>query len=216
MSDKPGHPAEIVNNWLKKRITNLLPCSCLLCACDNELLICQPCRSQFFNGTLSRCPCCATALTAPPDLSVSLTNMTTGDHIFHCEKCLQLPPAFDATIVACDYIAPLDQLVLALKFGHRLAVAPVLAKLLAEEILKTSALPELLIAVPLSRKRLAERGFNQSLEIAKPLSEQLALPLYPHLLQRIRHTEAQTNLHPNQRGLNICNAFPQTPAMQIK
>ena len=83
-------------------------------------------------------------------------------------------PAFDATIVAAKYAAPIDQLVLALKFGNRLALAPLFARMLRDALLyahpQEIALPTLLTAVPLGPRRLAERGFNQALEIAKPLS----------------------------------------------
>lgn len=128
-----------------------------------------------------------------------------------CGVCLQLPPAFDATFVAVNYIPPVDQLVLALKFGGRLALAPLFAYKLRDALLMAqpgeNALPSRLIAVPLSSRRLAERGYNQALEIAKPLSRTLGIPLDPHLLIRHRNTRAQSLLQPDERHINIRNAF---------
>jgi ComF family protein len=125
------------------------------------------------------------------------------------------PPAFDRTIAVCSYAAPLDQLVLSLKFGQRLAVAPALADLLANKIKRDGAsgvlIADLLLPVPLSAARLAERGFNQSLEIARPLARSLLRPLYPRLLQRCRDTIAQSLLPPTQRRSNLRHAFNLNP-----
>lgn len=68
-------------------------------------------------------------------------------------------------------------------------------------------LPALLTAVPLGPRRLAERGFNQALEMAKPLSCKLGIPLYPRLLIRQRETLPQSLLHPDERHKNIGGAF---------
>ncbi|MFC7298560.1 ComF family protein [Herminiimonas aquatilis] len=127
------------------------------------------------------------------------------------------PPAFDATIVASDYTAPVDQLVLALKFGNRLALAPLFARKLRDAILREPAfaMPALLAAVPLSEKRLAERGFNQALEIAKPLARAIAIPLAPQLIERTRDTLMQAMLPTAERHRNIRHAFA-LPANAIK
>ncbi len=128
-----------------------------------------------------------------------------------CGNCLKQAPAFDATIVAADYAPPVDQLVLALKFGSRLALAPLFARMLRDALLQehaqSVALPTQLIAVPLGAQRLAERGFNQALEIARPLSRALGIPLDAHLVARQRETTAQSLLHPNERHKNIRHAF---------
>lgn len=178
---------------IKTSIANLVPCSCLLCGDENNQAICMDCHRQFFSATPRRCTSCALPL---PDVGT------------RCGQCLSDMPAFHRTTVACDYIAPLDQLILDLKFGHQLAVAPVLAKLLAQSaLLAEPPLPELIIPVPLSRNRLAERGFNQALEIARPFAKLINRPLYPRLLLRVRDTTAQTLLHPIERQDNIRLAF---------
>jgi ComF family protein len=126
-----------------------------------------------------------------------------------CGECLRAPPAFDATVVAADYSPPVDRLVLALKFGSQLALAPLFARLLHEAWPGEGKLPmpDRLTAVPLGRQRLAERGFNQALEIARPLSRALGIVLDPHAIARLRETRAQTLLHPDERHENIRHAF---------
>lgn len=182
--------------WLT-RLPGLLPSACALCGCDGGLL-CAACQAQFFGRPQPRCRQCAIAL---PDLAPADTAV--------CGNCLKAPPAFDATLVAADYAAPVEQLVLALKFGHRLALAPLFARLLRDALLqaRTEALPSLLTAVPLGPQRLAQRGFNQALEIARPLSRMLGIELDPYLVLRLRETRPQTLLHPEQRQQNIHRAF---------
>ncbi len=168
-------------------------------------MVCADCQSQFFITSPNRCVCCALIL---------------AEGAKRCGQCLSHPPAFHSTSVACDYIAPLDQLILALKFEHQLAVAPALARLLGNAVLSMpvaqQALPDLLMPVPLGRARLAERGFNQAAEIAKPLARLLNRPVYSQLLNRVRETTAQTLLHPDQRHKNIKHAFSPNPIYSDK
>jgi ComF family protein len=129
--------------------------------------------------------------------------------VWRCGDCLRAAPAFDATVAATDYAPPLDQLVLALKFGGRLELAPLLAALLHEaaEDLAQDEQPALLVPVPLGSRRLTERGFNQALEIAKPLGRALGLPVAGTLVRRVRDTDAQSLLHPDERRRNVAGAF---------
>ena len=187
---------------LRARIPALLPSSCALCGIDSADALCSGCRQQYFVRHRERCPQCATPVAAPGPAA-------------RCGACLKNPPAFDATLVATDYAPPMDQLVLALKFGSRLALAPLFARLLRDALLsaqmKTMPLPALLAVVPLSPQRLAERGFNQALEIAKPLARTLGIALEPQALRRVRNTQAQAMLHPDERRKNIRNAFTVAP-----
>lgn len=179
-------------------VRSLLPETCLLCGLEQQAALCRDCEAQFFGHASPRCSSCALPLDQPAP---------------HCGQCLAQPPAFSHTVVACDYRAPLDQLVLALKFGHQLGVAPVLAAQIARELARwpVAQRPQLLLPVPLSRERLAERGFNQALEIGRALARLLGLPLATQLLQRTRDTAAQSLLHPRQRQDNIRAAFALNP-----
>jgi ComF family protein len=189
-----------LHHWSRhflNRLPAVVPSSCALCGMTGRESICAGCHRQFFSKPIHRCIQCATALS---DTSVA-----------RCGECLRQPPAFDATIVAADYAPPIDQLVLALKFGSRLALAPLFASMLRDAMLhsreKNTSLPAYLTAVPLGRQRLADRGFNQALEIAKPLSRSLGIPLLARLVSRSRETQAQSLLHPQERHQNIRHAF---------
>jgi ComF family protein len=183
------------SQFIRARLPLLLPSSCALCGACGDAALCAGCRVQFFSERVHRCACCAVAL---PESAGSI-----------CGTCLAHKPAYDATIVAADYAPPVDQLVLALKFGRRLELAPLLADMLRDASLRNRQvpLPSQLTAVPLGQMRLIERGFNQALEVAKPLSRSLGVPVHAGLLVRQRDTSAQSLLHPDERHRNVRNAF---------
>ena len=137
-----------------------------------------------------------------------------GGGATHCGACLDNAPAYDASMAAVDYGAPLDQLVVALKFGGRLALAPLFAQLMRDALLHApqAPLPDLLMPVPLGEQRLIKRGFNQALEVARPLSQALGIRLEPRAVLRLRETDAQSTLHPEQRRKNMRGAFSVAPA----
>ena len=195
---------------LVARLGTALPGVCALCARTGAHVLCSGCRLQYFGQTHPRCRCCGLPLSG------------TEPQPALCGQCLRQPPAFDATVVAADYAAPIDQLVLELKFGARLALAPLFADLLGQAVLAVLAaqpdgalsatLPDYLIPVPLGALRLQQRGFNQALEIARPLATALGLAIAPRLLVRTRETAAQARLPPRERRLNLRGAFTLTPA----
>ena len=67
--------------------------------------------------------------------------------------------------------------------------------------------PDALIAIPLHRARLRQRGYDQALELAKPLARALRLPLLPDRLVRDRDTAPQSRLDAVQRRRNLRRAF---------
>jgi ComF family protein len=188
------------HRWPRALAGVLLPSCCALCGDACGAVVCMPCHAQYVEARL-RCIRCANPLVA--------------DQQAHCGKCLSDPPAFDATVAAADYALPLDQLVLQLKFGSRLALAPWFAQLLRDAALAQPhvALPDVLCPVPLGPQRLVERGFNQALEIARPLARALGVPLQSRLAVRLVDTQAQSGIAPGDRKKNIRGAFSVEPDM---
>ncbi len=197
----PCLPARQLGRQLSQKLSlSLLPSSCALCGARCGAAVCAACGAQFLAPGPPRCPRCANPV-------------GQRDAGLACGACQSHPPAFDATIVAADYAAPLDQLVLQLKFGGTLALAPWFGRALADCAMARDglALPNLLCPVPLGPKRLVERGFNQALEIARPLSRSLGIALRPALAVRARDTMAQSGVAPAERKKNIRNAFIVAP-----
>ena len=183
--------------WLGATV---LPAQCALCGTGCPQALCAPCRAQYLGQARRRCRQCANPLA---DIEVAPL----------CGRCLRQRPAYDATVTAFDYAAPVDQLLLQLKFGARLALAPLLAELLYVAIQQQQGweAPQLLCPVPLGPARLAERGFNQALEIARPLARLLDVPLQPRLALRVRETRAQSGVAPQERQANLAHAFAIAP-----
>jgi ComF family protein len=140
-----------------------------------------------------------------------------------CERDLPWLPA-PATIpqavpvfCALAYEFPVDRLVTAAKFHGRLDHARLLGALLLRALRAPLARgvvprPDALVPVPLHRRRLAGRGYNQALEIARPLARGLGLPLRPAWASRARETREQTGLAAAERRRNLRGAFLATPA----
>ena len=182
----------------RQLLASLLPAQCALCAGPCRELVCVPCRQQYLEQTRPRCRQCANPLDDMAQL---------------CGRCLRRPPAYDATFTAADYAAPVDQLLLQLKFGARLAHAPLFAQLLAQAVQRDSNwdAPQLLCPVPLGPARLVERGYNQALEIARPLARHLDIALQARLALRVRETKAQSGVAPRERRANLAQAFMVAP-----
>jgi ComF family protein len=103
-----------------------------------------------------------------------------------------------------------DALIRDLKYRGQLSHASVLGQATARRWLRQHARPpevDALLPVPLHPARLRERGFNQSVEIARPLSRMLDLPLLQGVAVRQRATSPQTALSAEQRLHNLRGAF---------
>ncbi|MFN2350082.1 MAG: ComF family protein [Thioalkalivibrio sp.] len=175
----------------------LYPPVCLLCRAPGhaDLDLCLGCRDElpwFVHG----CQACARAL---PEGAGPL-----------CGACLKRPPPFDATCALFHYAAPVDRLITGLKYRGRLTHARLLGELWSAHA-PVTALPALLLPVPLHPERLRERGFNQSLELARPLSRALGIPLAADRLLRVRATRAQQGLKGKARRSNVHDAFRLRP-----
>lgn len=121
-----------------------------------------------------------------------------------CGECLTSPPHFDGTLALWLYEFPCDRLVQALKYRARLALAPFFARSFAARPLPVV---DLVVPMPLHPDRLAQRGFNQAVEIARSLAKRSRLVLPPRGARRVRDTTAQAELPYEERAKNVRRAF---------
>ena len=171
-------------------LSALLPQDCLLCGIGTDGLLCPPCRADLPPMVDVLCPVCAERSPAGP-----------------CGACLKNPPHFDATIAACAYGFPTDKLIQAMKYRRKLAVAHLLTEIMLEGSLPVG---DLMVPVPLAVARLRQRGFNQAVEIARPLARALKLPLELQGCKRRLDTVAQATLPWAARRKNVRHAFECT------
>jgi ComF family protein len=157
--------------------------SCYLCRGAARGVLCAECEAELPSLPAEVCPRCALASPAGA----------------LCGRCLAEPPRYDATLAAFWYRFPVDTLVQALKFRGELALAGLLSSHLARRIDHA----DLVMPVPLSKRRLRERGYNQAAEIARRLSRRLEL----ELCERVEDGRPQVELPLAQRRKNVRGAF---------
>jgi ComF family protein len=185
-----------ISHLLKKLYHGLLPFTCILChhPSQRELDLCEPCHNELPILTHS-CSACASELT---DTSL-------------CNECQNNPPPFDATYALFSYNESIKRLVLNLKFNDALLNAHLFGKLMTDKIRQhwyhDTQLPEVIIPIPLHKKRLKKRGFNQAVEIARPIVSILRIPIDISSCERIKYTTAQATLEAEKRATNVKNAF---------
>lgn len=173
---------------------------CLVCRTWQHAAVCTPCRDRY-GAPLARCARCGLALSAPDG---------------RCTACLAAPLPLARTVVAFDHAFPWDALVARLKFQGDVAIAAVLAQPLVEAVRAVHGpqpAVDLVVATPLSRTRLAERGYNQAWEIARRAARELGLPAHARVLERLRDTPPQVGQDLAARVANVRGAFA-VPAAQ--
>jgi ComF family protein len=183
-----------VDGWAGRLLRIVLPPRCLLCGGRGSggRDLCAGCTLDFARN-VPCCPRCALPLETPAPL---------------CGECIEREPPFASAWVPFRYEHPLDLLEARFKFRGDLAAGRVLASLMIERALaERPPAPDAIVAVPLHFARLRERGYNQALELARPLARALAIPLERDLLARERATSAQTGLDAASRRRNLRGAF---------
>ena len=183
----------------------LLPPTCILCGDsgneNNDL--CAACYSDLVRNR-PRCYRCASDFDAP--------NLATG----LCPVCTLNPPAFDETFAPFAHSQAIRHLILKLKFHHHSPSARLLGTLLANYVQTAAERPDCIIPVPLHQKRYRERGFNQSVEIAKVVSKILNVHLDTTSCMRHRDTAHQVGLNGYARTENMKDAFLVNESFQAK
>lgn len=128
-----------------------------------------------------------------------------------CKRCQQHPPAFVAARSWGVFAGPLQHALHRLKYRRDIALGEILARHLIEQICTLNWQFDTIVPVPLSAKRLRERGYNQAALLALPIALALKCRYLPTALKRQRHTESQVHLNFQQRQQNVSGAFIAAP-----
>jgi len=180
----------------------LFPPVCRLCLAPtgHDDGLCSACRSEL-PWLMHSCSGCAIPL--PVETQATF-----------CPQCQKIHPHLDHCQALFGYLEPVDQWIQQLKFRQDLTAARLLGELMAENVAANSEdQPLSLLPVPLHRARLRARGYNQSLEIARPLARK-GYALKPDVCRKHKATAAQSDLPARKRRHNVRGAFSVTRPLQ--
>ena len=180
---------------IKDILQQIYPSNCVLCgvSCNTGRNLCNSCAADIRvnNSACSRC-------------AIPLPLVSQGSL---CGQCLQNPPEYNAAWSAFIYAQPLEWMIHQLKFNAKLSFATTMSALAEPHLPVLNSRPDCIVPVPLHLKRIKERGFNQALELVKPLAQKLAIPIDTKSCFRKNSTSAQTGLNAKHRRQNIKDAF---------
>ncbi len=201
---------ELTTKWL----SNLFPSRCILCnktihtaAINKAVELCADCyRVQPFNFTC----CVRCALPLPEGTSKNTL----------CGRCIRKRPNYDYAHSVFLYEDALIGLVHQLKFSEKITYARTIGEILLSALETDKALkserPDCLLPVPLHPSRMRQRGFNQSIEIARVINKKRNIPIEYNAVIRQCSTTSQTGLSAKQRKKNIKDAFAVTSNLNYK
>jgi len=199
MDCQPGH-GRLVYNWLKNNH------ACVLCdeAAEQAYPLCSACEHEL-PWLDDRCTCCA--------LPLPISGML-------CGQCARRAPPFTQVEAPWHYGFPVDSLISRFKHNARWPLGRLMAELLGHWLQQRFddglPRPDCLLPVPMGRKRLRQRGFNQATMLANWLGPQLGLAVDEHLLKRPHDTRAQQELDARQRQRNLLQAFALAPRPWVR
>ena len=189
------HLSQVLYRGFWKALDWIYPPVCAGCG-EPGYRLCVDCLKeiQFINGHV--CKSCG----LPVDKKINL-----------CPECVQDPPPFTAMRSLARYEGIIRECVHALKYKNNQSLGEFFAERLAQLVIDLQWAPELVIPVPLNSIRFAERGYNQSALLARPIAYQLDIKYSPFGLERVRNTRSQVELTAEQRRDNVRGAFTAVP-----
>jgi len=196
----------MVYSWSKKILDLIYPPHCTLCGDSGQagLELCPACLADLPHNRLC-CSVCALPLSG------------SDTHTLVCGECQRKPPAFDQCLAPFRYEGRIRELIARFKFRGDLATGRLLSTLLGNFLAEADfGDVEALIPVPLHPSRLRERGYNQALELARPLSRRLGVTLLPRACRRARATPPQSRLDQRERRRNLRGAFETDGPINVR
>jgi ComF family protein len=175
----------------------VLPPRCLACGepVAGIRQLCAPCWSGAEFVSDPKCARCG----LPLDFDLG------ADAV--CGACARQAPVYHRARAALRYEGTGRSLILALKHGDRTDAAPALAAWMARAGSDVLAECDMIVPVPLHRRRLFDRRFNQSAMLASALGRIAAKPCLPEALVRARPTPPQKGLSRAARFRNLAGAI---------
>jgi ComF family protein len=181
----------------------VLPPSCILCSApvDAPGLLCGACFGEL---TLIGGPCCR-CCGAPFELAWQAAEEGL------CQRCVDTPPPFERARAALRYDKASRRLVLPFKHGDRIEFAVVLARMMAGAGVDLLREADVLVPVPLHRRRLFFRRYNQAALLARSLGQITGRQVKVDALTRSRPTESLGGKSAAERRDEVARVFSARP-----
>ncbi|MCE5300078.1 MAG: ComF family protein [Spirochaetia bacterium] len=155
--------------------------------------VCTQCYESIKHIDSSSCPVCA--------------KLIHSEHADGCSECRRRGNKFSYIRAAAQYNGAMRELIRYTKFYNKASLAGLLAGLILERV-EPGIFEgiDIIVAVPLSKRSLSERGYNQTRNVAKYLSKASGIPL-TEAVRKVRDTPAQNRLDREERRKNLKGAF---------
>ena len=166
---------------------------CALCGEEGRRLVCSACCSDL------------------PRLMLVCARCGLPSHNSVCAACLVNPPRWQHLVAPFSFAYPIDKIIHAFKysgaiFWHSFLAAEMVRRGLTLKV----PIPDVLIPVPMHPRRLADRGFNQALELARGIGREMDVPILAGATARTESGLPQVGLSAGKRWQNIRGAFTAT------
>jgi len=130
-----------------------------------------------------------------------------------CEKCQSEPPAYRLMRSWAVFDSPVQNALHTIKYRRNVSLGDSIAVQMVDFVRSQQWTLDMIVPVPLGRKRLQERGYNQVGLVARPLTYELGLDYAPQALWKSRETRSQVGLTISQRRENVSKAYQANPAV---
>lgn len=179
----------------------IFPSRCLICEAPlHPLSDCPLCPEHFRKIRVVEPPVCSRCGRKMSGESVEA---------LVCAECRSRKTYHDSGYSACAFADPLRELIHLFKYRKKRYLASFLGGLVLEYLRERADMTgyDAIVPVPLHWRRRWTRGFNQALDLARPLSKHFGIPVMKGNLRRVRYTKPQVRLVSKERESNIKNAF---------
>jgi len=199
----------ILKNALTGLANTIFPSRCVICGIvlynNEKIRICSECLSRISFVKTPICSCCG----------LPFVNYEGTDHL--CGECVSSKQYFSVVRSVGEFKQPLMDAIHRFKYKGEISVGETLGRLMAGFEYNSFSLEgySLILPVPLHQRRLKERGFNQSVILAREIASRYSIGLDFRTLKRTIHTKPQTGLGKKQRSTNVKGSFIVTDREKI-
>ncbi|GAB4538282.1 MAG: ComF family protein [Anaerolineales bacterium] len=138
------------------------------------------------------------------------------DSVAICPACVEDPPRYKFLRSWATFEGPIRNALHTLKYKRNVGLGDELAAQMLPFVKSLEWRFDAIVPIPLSKQRLAKRGYNQVAMVAKPLALALNISYAPQILTRCKETRTQVGLSKRERKENIHHAFQANRSAQGK